>query len=274
MEHAAYPARIQRCVEGGGAVKQKLISLCLLPILAFGHWAMDFDELWASSMSSLTAKDYVQDGLVAMWDGEWNAGWGTHDPNATVWKDLVGACDLTVNGTTSWGDKYANMDSATFFGGTIDPVKVFTGNGVAVQTLSTKIGSSVNSGIFAIGDNNNRHLWVWESYVQGSGGMTFSKFIYNTNVGSTYAVLSVDDKVLLTVSYKDGVANTFVGTDSDKSVVIASNQIVGDQPIYIGRLPGYNTYGGKIYCVRLYNRALTQSEIAHNYDVDKARFGL
>ena len=33
---------------------------------------------------------YVPDGLVAMWDGEWNAGGGVHDPNATVWKDLSG----------------------------------------------------------------------------------------------------------------------------------------------------------------------------------------
>jgi hypothetical protein len=254
-------------------IKRKLLSLCLLPLLAFGHWALDFDEDFAASATA-TVESYVQDGLIAMWDGEWNAGRGTHDPNATVWKDLIGDCDLTVNGTTSWGDKYANIGSATFFGGTIDPVKVFTGNGVAVQTLSTKIGTSDNNGVFAIGDNSNRHLWIWESFAQGSGGMTFSKVVYNTNLGTTYPVLSVDDKVLLTVSYKDGVANSFVGTDPDRSVVIASNQIVGDQPIYIGKIPGHNTYGGKIYCVRLYNRALTQSEIAHNYDVDKARFGL
>ena len=30
-------------------MKQKLISLCLLPILAFGHWALDFDEDFAAS---------------------------------------------------------------------------------------------------------------------------------------------------------------------------------------------------------------------------------
>lgn len=40
-----------------------------------------------------TAKDYVQDGLVAMWDGIENAGWGVHDSNATVWKDLVSEVD-------------------------------------------------------------------------------------------------------------------------------------------------------------------------------------
>lgn len=33
-------------------------------------------------------------------------------------------------------------------------------------------------------------------------------------------------------------------------------------------------YVGDIYCVRYYDRALTESEIAANYAVDKARFNL
>jgi hypothetical protein len=33
-------------------------------------------------------------------------------------------------------------------------------------------------------------------------------------------------------------------------------------------------YEGRIYCVRLYSRALTADEIAHNYAVDKERFNL
>ena len=49
---------------------------------------------WAKS--GPTAKDYVQDGLIAMWDGIENAGWGVHDPNATVWKDLVGSYDIQL----------------------------------------------------------------------------------------------------------------------------------------------------------------------------------
>jgi hypothetical protein len=32
-------------------MKQKLISLCLLPLLAFSHWAMDFDEDFAAASS-------------------------------------------------------------------------------------------------------------------------------------------------------------------------------------------------------------------------------
>jgi len=40
------------------------------------------------------ASTYVQDGLIAMWDAIENVGWGMHDSNATIWKDLIGSNDL------------------------------------------------------------------------------------------------------------------------------------------------------------------------------------
>ena len=53
---------------------------------------------------------YVTDGLVAMWDGEWNAGGGIHDANATTWKDLIGNNDLTLAGTAAFGSAYLSVD--------------------------------------------------------------------------------------------------------------------------------------------------------------------
>ena len=53
-----------------------------------------------------TARDYVQDGLIAMWDGIENAGWGTHDPNATVWKDLAGNRDFSLTSHGLFGTSY------------------------------------------------------------------------------------------------------------------------------------------------------------------------
>jgi hypothetical protein len=35
-----------------------------------------------------------------------------------------------------------------------------------------------------------------------------------------------------------------------------------------------NYWGGRISVVRIYNRALTSTEITANYDASKARFGL
>lgn len=52
-----------------------------------------------------TAKDYIQNGLVAMWDGIENVGWGQHDSNATVWKDLVGESDGTLSNDVSWATR-------------------------------------------------------------------------------------------------------------------------------------------------------------------------
>ena len=47
----------------------------------------------ASSIARSSAKSfenpYITDGLVAMFDGEWNAGFGKHNLSATSWKDLV-----------------------------------------------------------------------------------------------------------------------------------------------------------------------------------------
>ena len=45
--------------------------------------------------------------------------------------------------------------------------------------------------------------------------------------------------------------------------------------IYIGRfLTNKNGFRGKVFNVRIYSRALTAEEIAHNYAIDKARFGI
>ena len=40
--------------------------------------------------SAFSTSSYVQDGLIACWDGIENAGAGVHNPTTTVWKDVVG----------------------------------------------------------------------------------------------------------------------------------------------------------------------------------------
>ena len=45
-----------------------------------------------------TASNYVRDGLIAMWDGIENVGFGVHDESATSWKDLAGDRDATLIG--------------------------------------------------------------------------------------------------------------------------------------------------------------------------------
>ena len=37
---------------------------------------------------------------------------------------------------------------------------------------------------------------------------------------------------------------------------------------------GEARFNMKVYSVRIYNRCLTEDEVKHNYDIDKARFGI
>ena len=57
-----------------------------------------------------------------------------------------------------------------------------------------------------------------------------------------------------------------------------SNSYIGEsngKPAYVGVLNGTGTYyTGKIYCIRIYNRKLTEEEVLANYAVDCQRFGL
>ena len=50
----------------------------------------------AAYATAYTSASYVQDGLIAQWDGIDNAGTGVHDPTTNVWKDLKGHNDLTI----------------------------------------------------------------------------------------------------------------------------------------------------------------------------------
>ena len=221
-----------------------------------------------------TARDYVQDGLVAMWDGIENAGWGVHDPNATTWKDLSGnGHDLLSNGTASFGTDHAELDAIRFFYKSTDISPFFSGTGLTAQVVSTKIGDRVNCGLYSIG-LDTRFLWMWSSYQQGGGKMAFSKFVYSSNVGSTYPNIASDAKTSFTLTHANGVANTFVNKTADRTASVSPLSVSGIDRIAIGKIQAYNNFKGNIYCVRHYSRALTAEEIAHNYAIDKARFNL
>ena len=58
-----------------------------------------------------TARDYVQDGLVAMWDGEWNAGDGIRNVFLPVIKDITGSGRDLIFGNIEYdfGDKFIHF---------------------------------------------------------------------------------------------------------------------------------------------------------------------
>lgn len=202
---------------------------------------------------------YVTDGLIAMWDGEWNAGGGVHDPAATTWVDLSGTGnDLTVTAPAYFDANSFHVNRvyraaylpASFIGGTIWTLE-FCGRemkndgGIAFGIGYPRYIAHGTNYIECFGRNG--HGFVVENEETFSGGMVY------VNVDNAYGKL-----------YKNGVA--------------VSSTVLG--PYYsslgtngFGPRNGYNS-SAVVHCVRAYSRALTAEEIEANYAVDKARFNL
>ena len=223
-----------------------------------------------------TAQDYVQSGLLAMWDGIENAGWGAHDANATVWKDLVGTMpDLTVHdaefsdkalhrGTSKVGYMAENETAGYFWAGrydefTVESCAVLVSNswllplafavnyggyeairiGYKARLDSTEYGV----GVRAKGINNLVYTPLWTDMVSGTVSIV-------DNVGAYYN--SVQMTLNPNLSFPLG--------NITSGIALGNNSI-------------YNVYGD-IYCTRIYSRALTASEILQNYLIDKSRFNI
>lgn len=206
-----------------------------------------------------TAKDYVQNGLVAMWDGIENAGWGVHDASATTWEDLVGQHDLTIYGPqASWGDSCFNFDGDDGYA-----------QGPAV------------SGVV---------------YCEACCGISAGRWMYQLGLAN-FAVLRIDRQYLIATSTSQtGAGEQYPVPHNDGTPFVAGynystnkwaiNGAVVNGEAYsdwwnngnytaIGRRASGNYVGtGRMCCLRAYSRALTADEIARNYAIDKARFGL
>ena len=82
-------------------------------------------------------------------------------------------------------------------------------------------------------------------------------FAYETNA----QLLSVNGKI-------DGIPfnDTYKAPASGSTFVIGGNPLAG---------AGANTqFKGTIYCIRIYNRALTEEEIKQNYEIDKQKYNI
>lgn len=226
---------------------------------------------WAKSGGELpTAKDYVQDGLVAMWDGIENAGWETHDATATVWKDLSGhGYDLGCFNSYEW------LDSAVKLSGGSRPI-------YRPHTIIGELGADAHVSIVAEAESNDGVIF---GAGQGAGNSAIV-FTRRSNGAFVQIANSASAGIKNIVPFDEtlfSIAVNYSGGD------IAYSEVNGIQKNPYYRFGGTycNTlcvgdrandssvpFTGKVYTIRIYSRVLTAEEIAHNYKIDKARFNL
>ena len=208
---------------------------------------------------------YVTDGLVAMWDGEWNAGGGKHDASAVEWADLVGGGgSIPIAANYSWDEKALVHNSA----GNV----IFCENDISefVQVeFVCEIPNVVNGEYFGIGNESVKSAGIvyWFTGVGISRRGITNQTGFPTTTFSSASVSAVS-ALNVTSAYINGVETTAtLGSASSWNNHYYLRWSIGGE-IY------HPSTQFRLKCVRIYSRALTASEIAANYAVDKARFNL
>ena len=222
---------------------------------------------------SYTSADYVQDGLITQWDGIDNVGTGTHNPNATVWKDLAGSLDLTLTDNGSWtnGNALSVNSAAAAYGSTKTPAYK------TIEVVYSKPFQSNSCVLFHSGITNRFVLFRYEADLAPKNKVYFeagksTKFFYKRatpgEVTSAVALYGDDDSVV--DLFCDGERKTD-GTYTEGWGLRNRVSVGGrysDNPDQAERSPSK----GEVYAIRLYSRRLTKAELAHNNIVDRKRF--
>ena len=225
--------------------------------VAMGRGVGDFAGklFFISKDPKKTAHDYVQDGLIAMWDGIENAGWGIHDPNATKWLDLIGG-GLSVDSGATFEDDCILFESASSF------------------ILHSDNMYQTSEVVFRPADETQMNAFMSMRYRSAIGSMTNL-----VGVGLYQSVpfgKSVAGEIISTsVSYDEGSSTAKNPYVNGRSGTMTSGN--WSNPVSASwRIGGAcsKQFKGRVYSIRIYNRQLDNSEILANYAIDKERFGL
>lgn len=229
--------------------------------------------LFSGKAQGISAKSYIQDGLIAMWDGIENAGWGIHNPNATILKDLVGSYDINLPSSAIVNDNHIllkdeNAQSSNLF-------RIDTNSDYAVeQVLMYGVEEdAVTWGSWTIG---RLFGGSYASQYWNAGRVWIGLRVFNTPGNSNIPGILTPYKhrIPLQASYNirqgDSVFDIYFYYNEESYFDNATGTRKEDYQVAL--VPnGVHHY---TYSMRLYNRTLTDAERLHNYTIDQQRFGV
>ena len=212
---------------------------------------------------------YIQDGLIGLFDAENNSGYGVHNASATTWKNLVGDFNATSLGSNVWGNNYVSrglgfkINRAIFSGMTQWTVEGAWETSSAVNGYANIFGK--NSGNNYGGTYSGLGRWDNSALIYGNvGGLNITWD--NTGYGARTSTLKLNSSKTVFLA-KNGT-NIVSKTVSDSNVSNFAN-------VSSWFLAAHNSTGrqNKFFCIRIYSRALSLTELAYNYNIDRMRFG-
>lgn len=247
--------------------------------------------------AKVSAKSYVNNGLVGLWDGIENAGFGVHSANLSVWKNLGsnGSIHDAVRVSDSRSSAWVG-DGAVFVGNDAsyqfiipgrlmtDVMKgewtyevVFTPGSQWMDGQWSGIFGNHGGGLGPVGGQNapSANNIEFVLYYPPTPLCIFEYSDFQVGVRTSVSQAASNSSHSAT-TWKDGLhAADATGVD----VLLTHNGNDGTGNTCIGS--SYNqgqaengrTFDGLIHCVRVYNRPITEAEMIKNHQIDVKRFG-
>ena len=230
---------------------------------------------------AVTTKAYVQENLIACWDGVENNGTGGgHVSDITVWKDVVGDYGFTLKNVAVGDDRLVFSGANNCFG-TL----------TAADTAETFY--LARNGTFEIvlraEKDTSRPGTAWKVALQSSptAGMALADLPPSGNKRSLVSGYSSSPNVsfnwegalnTFAVPYDDAKAQPMFINAAEATMTLATSNSfwdADDGATYLGfrqnKLNG-QAFKGSICAIRLYSAKLTPEQMAANRAVDEARF--
>lgn len=254
-----------------------------------GHHIMMGGKKWQNP--------FTTDGLIAMYDAEWNGGGGVHSSDFSKIVDSSGnGMDAVLSSASTSLPTYTDKGFA-FNGGVAygfqsgDALKA----AYARQTLTLEIVAKVtgytntNRGLISIAPvSNNESSYNGNPYLRiyADGSYPEDGF-YLANSSSYQTIFGQRFRRDLSINTPYGLSITMTRTEvkayynsilksTENRAMIRTTQPTGG---WIGAKIGSSAIyqactGATIYNIRIYGKILTADEIAANHQIDKIRFGL
>jgi len=255
----------------GATIGTPLFSAPVKSMLGSSEMSLSEDSI----SPNYTAEDYVQEGLISMWDGIENAGWGEHDDNPSKFVDLISQHNMSFLGGTDritledgimmnpnrTSDNIARARTSYTFSLQQDADKTIS----ICASVDSDNYDSTKPMMFVCGTNSGIGAQDRILYARRNGSTAWQSLGIGYTTGIPFVITIVSSKTGVSVFANGVKIGTNIGNITYLSV--SGWMQIGS---YNATMPSCST----IHNIALYARSLEDKEVQYNYQVSKTRFNI
>jgi len=223
-------------------------------------------------MAAFSGPDIIDSGLVLALDA---ADRNSYPGSGTTWTDLSGRGN---NGTLTNGPTYSSSNGGSIvFDGTNDyisfssPLVVNTNSGFTIE-LFTYINSSQSSSQWNYFYSDGASSWEIGSYGSSPGGLEFK----DTGTGGTPSVACAISSPWQHIVFGCNARQAFIYNNLSYSTngTLFRNTNISISNLNRSQASSSGYYRTNHGIIRIYNRALTATEVQQNFNATRSRYGI